>query len=169
MYNYVFLIRWINNFGGFFWILIGWFVELSVQTFQPLILFYRRSNFVCHHWGCISICRPLSYPFRFLAITPSLQDDILSLQLKKVPMYYFILLHIWYFNVFCYGVFCSKLHGSIYATTARTLEVRRRWGLLLSQKTSETDPKKIIGRPHATVRGWLTNCFVWNFIQNTMD
>ena len=37
---------------------------LSFQTFQPLTLFYRRCNFVYHHWGCTSIYRPLSFPFR---------------------------------------------------------------------------------------------------------
>ena len=33
-------------------ILIGWFIRLSVQTFQPLILFYRRSNLGYNHRGC---------------------------------------------------------------------------------------------------------------------
>ncbi len=36
-----FLIRWLNNFGDFNSILIGLFIKLSVQTFQPLILIYR--------------------------------------------------------------------------------------------------------------------------------
>ena len=36
-----FLIRWINNFGDFYYISIGWFIKLSVQTFQQLILIYR--------------------------------------------------------------------------------------------------------------------------------
>ena len=30
--------RWLNNFGAFFWILIGGFIKLSVQIFQPLIV-----------------------------------------------------------------------------------------------------------------------------------
>ena len=34
--------------------------------FQPLIIIYRRGNFVDYHWGYISIYRPLSYPFRSL-------------------------------------------------------------------------------------------------------
>ena len=36
---------------------------MSFQTFQPLILIYRRNNFVYHLWGCTLIYQPLSYPF----------------------------------------------------------------------------------------------------------
>ena len=43
---YRFLIRWVNNFRDFYWILIVWFIEMSVQTFRPLILFHKRINFV---------------------------------------------------------------------------------------------------------------------------
>ena len=49
-----FLIRWLNNFGDFSLILIGWFINLSVQTFQPLIIIYRRDNFVYHYWEYIN-------------------------------------------------------------------------------------------------------------------
>ena len=59
-FKWRFLIRWLNNVGGFYWILIGWFVKSSVQTFQPQILIYKRGNFVYHHWGCTSIYWPLS-------------------------------------------------------------------------------------------------------------
>ena len=31
---------WFNNFGDFYWILIGWFITLSVHLFQPLIVIY---------------------------------------------------------------------------------------------------------------------------------
>ena len=62
--NKVFLIRWLNNFRDFYWILIGWFIKLNVQTFQPLIVIYRRGSFVYHHWECTSIYQSLSYPFR---------------------------------------------------------------------------------------------------------
>ena len=65
-----FLIRWINNFGGCYWILVDWFINFSVQTFQPLIVIYIRGNFMYHHWKCKSIYRPLSYPFRFLNNSP---------------------------------------------------------------------------------------------------
>ena len=44
-----FFIPWLNNFGVFYLILIGWFIESSVKTFQPLTVIYRRSNFVYHH------------------------------------------------------------------------------------------------------------------------
>ena len=39
---------------------------MSIRTFQSLIAIYRRSSFVYHYWGCTSINRPLSYPFRSL-------------------------------------------------------------------------------------------------------
>ena len=44
----------------FYWILIGGFIKLSIQSFLPLILIFRRGNFVYHHWRCTSIYRPLS-------------------------------------------------------------------------------------------------------------
>ena len=43
---------------------IGCFITLSVQTFQLLIVIYRRSNFVYHYRGCKSIYQPLSYPLK---------------------------------------------------------------------------------------------------------
>ena len=58
-----FLIRWLQNFWTF--ILIGWFFKLSVQTFQPLIVIYRRGN-LCIMIGTF-IFRQLSYPFRSLS------------------------------------------------------------------------------------------------------
>ena len=38
----------------------------SVQTCQPLILSYRRGNFVYYYWRWTSIYLPLSYFFRLL-------------------------------------------------------------------------------------------------------
>ena len=61
-----FNIRWLNNFRHFHWILIGWFINLSVQRFQPLWTFYRSRSFVYYLRRCTSIYRPLSYPFRSL-------------------------------------------------------------------------------------------------------
>ena len=52
-----------KNIGGLHWILIGWFIKLSVQTIQPLILIYRSPNFVYNYWRCTSIYRPRSCPF----------------------------------------------------------------------------------------------------------
>ena len=68
--------------------LIGWFINLSVQTFQPPNVIYRRGNFMYLHWGYTSICRLLSYPFRskgaFLCCFPSKCLSILnSLRLIK--------------------------------------------------------------------------------------
>ena len=56
-------ICWLNNFKDFseFWL-----VDSLSWVFQPLILIYRRGNFVYHYLGCILIYRPLSYPFRCL-------------------------------------------------------------------------------------------------------
>ena len=56
------------GFWDLYWIFICLFIKLSVQTFQPLIVIYRRENFVYHHWVCTLISLPLSYPFRSLVI-----------------------------------------------------------------------------------------------------
>ena len=42
------------------------FVDLTTLGTKPLILIYRRGNFVCHHCWYTSIYQPLSYPFRSL-------------------------------------------------------------------------------------------------------
>ena len=36
-----FLICWLNNFGGFYWIMIGWFIKLCIQTFQLQIIIHN--------------------------------------------------------------------------------------------------------------------------------
>ena len=38
----LFLIRWLHNFRDIYLILIGWFIKFSVQTFQTLIVIYKR-------------------------------------------------------------------------------------------------------------------------------
>ena len=46
---------YIYNLGDCYWILIGWFIKLGVQTFQALIVTYTRGNFVYYHYyGCAS-------------------------------------------------------------------------------------------------------------------
>ena len=45
-----FLIRWINNFGDFYYISIGWFLKLSVQMFQSLIVIHRNGNLCIIIW-----------------------------------------------------------------------------------------------------------------------
>ena len=62
-YIYIFLFVGSLTLGTFYRILIGWFIELSVQTFQQLM--YKRYIFY-YIWGCVSYYRPLSYPFRSL-------------------------------------------------------------------------------------------------------
>ena len=52
--------------------LLNFIIKLSVQTFQPLTVIYRRGNFIYHHWGCASIYRPLSYTFRSLILNMSI-------------------------------------------------------------------------------------------------
>ena len=50
---------------------LGWCIKLSVQKFQPLILIYKRDDILVNHdWGCTSIYRQLSYPFRSLPPSP---------------------------------------------------------------------------------------------------
>ena len=39
---------------------------INFEYFSSIISIFRRSNFVYHHLGCISIYRPLSYPLRSL-------------------------------------------------------------------------------------------------------
>ena len=60
-----FLICWYQNIGDFYW-MIGWFIKVSVHSFQPTVVIYRWGNFVYHNWGCTSNYRPLSYPFILL-------------------------------------------------------------------------------------------------------
>ena len=64
---------------------LNWFIKLSGQTFQPLILIYRRGNFVYHHWECTSIYRPLSYPFRSLVLLDALEILICLDQIPQSP------------------------------------------------------------------------------------
>ena len=63
--------------------------------FIPIVI-YRRGSFVCHNWRCISIYRPLSYPFRSL--------DSYSVYLI---LYIFIYLSVClydYFSQGCWGI-----------------------------------------------------------------
>ena len=61
-------------------ILIGWLIKLSVPTVQPLIMIYKRDNFVCHHWGCTTIYEPSPYPFR--SLIPGANLVIIHLKLE---------------------------------------------------------------------------------------
>ena len=58
--NSVFFFVGLQNFGDFKWILIVWFIHLSFQTFQPLIVIYKRGN--------ASIYQPLSHSLRSLIL-----------------------------------------------------------------------------------------------------
>ena len=55
-------VGWIS-LGAFieFWLVVS-FVKLSVHTFQPLIVIYRRGNFVFYYWECTSIYRHCLIP-----------------------------------------------------------------------------------------------------------
>ena len=50
-YSNVFVFVDLTTFGTFC-ILFHWFITLSVQTCQSLIVIYRRGIFVHRHWGC---------------------------------------------------------------------------------------------------------------------
>ena len=41
-FKIMFFVLWLKNFGDFNFILSGWFIKMSVQKFQPLIVIYRR-------------------------------------------------------------------------------------------------------------------------------
>ena len=57
--------------------MISWFIKLSFQTFQPLIVIYRRGNYV---WGSTSIYYPLSYPFiSLLSVSTCLSINLVYL------------------------------------------------------------------------------------------
>ena len=71
---YRFLIP-LTNFGDFIWILICWLIK-----FQQQFVVYRRGNFVNYNWGCISIYRPLLYPFRPLVVHTDLSSYIVLTQ-----------------------------------------------------------------------------------------
>ena len=43
--KYRILIRWLYILLGLEWLLISWFIKLSVKGFQPLIIIYRSGNF----------------------------------------------------------------------------------------------------------------------------
>ncbi len=51
--------------------------------FQPIIVVYRRSNFVYYYWGRTSIYQPLDYPFRSLIFIDLFIAIRLSLILNK--------------------------------------------------------------------------------------
>ena len=52
---YCFIIRWLNNYGDYYLILIGWFINLNLKHFPVLTVIYRRGDFVYHHLGCTSM------------------------------------------------------------------------------------------------------------------
>ena len=62
-----FIICWLNNFGDFHRILIGWLSNRVSKTFQSQIVIEIMANFVYHHWGSTTIYQPLSYLFRTLS------------------------------------------------------------------------------------------------------
>ena len=77
---------------------------LIIQTFQPLILIYRRGTFVYHHWGCTSIYRPLSFPFRSLQTERhhstlyhrSMQSiPVIFLTEANLPWFLSVLINLW--------------------------------------------------------------------------
>ena len=47
----------------------------GVQTFQPLIVIYKRGNFADHHWGCMYI---------------NLSAIVLSLKIPVFDQLYFV-------------------------------------------------------------------------------
>ena len=67
----------------------NWLINLSVQTFQPLIVIYIMGNFVYHHWGLIYW--PLSYPCRFLTFASFIQLVCVDVKIYFYPKIYNIL------------------------------------------------------------------------------
>ena len=67
LYNNVFLFVSLPTLGTF---IEFWLVDTLVQTFQLLIVIYRRGDFVYHYWWYTSIYGPLYYPLRYLDNSP---------------------------------------------------------------------------------------------------
>ena len=51
-----------KNFSYFYKIMIGLFQTGIVQFFKPIILIFKRGNFIYHHLGCKPNNCSLSYP-----------------------------------------------------------------------------------------------------------
>ena len=68
----------------FYWILIGWFIKLSVWTFQPLFLIYISSNF----------CKNLSSIVLYLISLDKLTIRIIQLNLDV------LFWHMYNYNIF---------------------------------------------------------------------
>ena len=65
--NNVYLFVGLTTFGLL--LNLDWLVHyVDCPNFYPLIVIYRRVNFVYHYLGCTSISRPLSYPFRSMRL-----------------------------------------------------------------------------------------------------
>ena len=47
---------------------LGTLIELDSLVPNFLIYNFNKVNFAHHHWGCVSIYRLLSYPFKSLGI-----------------------------------------------------------------------------------------------------
>ena len=65
---------------------------MTVQSFQSIVIIYRKSNFVYFHSRCTSIYRPLSYPFWSLQ-----QQATLSGNTNSNVLLYFSLPTLWLF------------------------------------------------------------------------
>ena len=65
--------------------MIGWFIKLSVQTFQPLIVIYKRVNPVYYYVGCTQIYRSLSYPFRSLVVNTTMEKYFRVMLIAATP------------------------------------------------------------------------------------
>ena len=66
---YVFRCREGGDIGLFLTLVPKVFLFVGLTTLGSFIefdLLVHRGNFMYHHWGCTSIYRPLSYPFRSL-------------------------------------------------------------------------------------------------------
>ena len=72
---------------GLLWILIGWFIKLSFQTFKLLILIYRRGSFV-YHWGCTFMSYSLMHS---KILIPKSKFYKILRELKKMTHYLLIL------------------------------------------------------------------------------
>ena len=114
---------------------MGLGIKLSVQTVQPLIVIYRRGNFMYNRAGCTSIYRSLSNPFKslicpsfFLSVLHSVCIAAVHYVFLHTVLYIFIYLSA-YDSKFISSSFACLLNKSFATVCAMTFKqfIKIRW------------------------------------------
>ena len=62
--------------------------KLAKSNFKPIILIYRRGNFVYHNLKCTLIYHPLSYPIRSLTLKTSCLSVEIAMKIWKTWIFF---------------------------------------------------------------------------------